>query len=331
MSALDEMGPAEKIDADAVSWFFEQSEMPDDAPAARAEFESWLAESPKHLMAYWRAEAAWDHAGLLTAVRAPRDLRDSAGIHRVERDRRNWKSWFGVFGAIAAMLVIGIWTAFQFLDRQTVTYSTPVGGSRTIALADGSHVELNTDTVLRVSTSRRSREVELVHGEAFFEVKHDPAHPLVVTVGGERLVDLGTAFVVRRDAQFTKVGLVEGSVQLETAGFLMPSPLATLVSGDVAVTTADKILITKDAARELADDLAWRSGRLVFRSATLGEAAAEFNRYNAEKLVVADAAIADLRFSSAFPVHGIEAFARVARKSMGLHIEHLAGEIVIER
>jgi transmembrane sensor len=339
MSEIDEMdcvlSPAEAIDAEAVAWFVDRDESPERPPElmkdARASFEAWLAESPKHLMAYWRVEAGWDHAGLLTAVRPPRDLRDGTGIHRMASARREWKFWFGRLGAIAAVLVIGVTTAFQFIGRQTVTYSTPVGGNETIALADGSRIELNTDTTLRVSSIRQDREVELVRGEAFFDVKHDPSHPLVVSVGGERVVDLGTAFVVRKDEQFTKIGLVEGSVRLESSGFWLHSPLATLMPGDVAVTAADRIAITKGAARELADGLAWRTGKLIFRRATLGEAAAEFNRYNAQKLVVADAATADLRFSSVFPVHGIEAFARVAQKALGLHVERQGGDIVIMR
>ena len=322
---------AEKIDADAIAWFVDREDASEQTGETQAAFDAWLTESPRHLLAYWRAEAAWDHAGLLTAVRGPRDLRAGTGLDVSSANRRDWKLWFGRMTAIAAVVVAGIVLGFQFLGQNTITYATPVGGGRTVTLADGSRIELDTDTLIRVNTQRQNREVELVRGEAFFKVTHDPAHPLVVTVGDERLVDLGTQFDVRRESDRTKIGLVEGSVRLESGNDWFHSPQATLQPGDIAVATTGKILITEGANTELADDLAWRSGRLVFRHATLGEAAAEFNRYNREKLVVADPGVAELRFSSVFPVHGIEAFARVAKKSLGLHVAHEGGNIVIGR
>lgn len=330
------LSPAEAIDAEAVAWFVKRlnrDESREWTDAVETEFDAWLAQSPKHRIAYWRAESGWDHVQLLTAVRPPSDLRDRTGIHHSMRDRtRDWSLWFKRAGAIAAVLAVVAVAAFQFVGRQAMTYSTPVGGHEILTLADGSRVELNTDTVVRVAnTTGRERAVELVQGEAFFEVKHDATHPFVVTAGGERLVDLGTEFVIRKDADRTRVGLVAGSVRVETSGFWSHATLATLEPGDLAVAMADKISITRGAAREVSDDLAWRTGQLIFRRATLGDAAAEFNRYNEEKLVVADAQTATLRFSSAFPVHGMEAFARVVQRLLSLHVEHREGEIVISR
>lgn len=321
--------PAERIDAEAAAWFVEANEPADWMEESRAAFKGWLAESPKHLLAYWRAEAAWEHAGLLEAVRPVRDLRGKEAPP--ERHGPDWKFWLGGFAAIAAVLVVGFVAMSEFAGGPTITWFTPVGGTRTIAFADGSRIELNTDTVVETDSAVRPREIALVRGEAFFDVKHDPSHPLVVTVGPERLVDLGTSFVVRKDSGQTKIGLVEGSLRLEAAGFWQPQALATLAPGDLAVTTGDRVLIEKDDAAGLADALAWREGRLVFRHAMLATAAAEFNRYNREKLVVADADVGALRFSSVFPVHGIEAFVRLAEKSLGLHVVRRDGEIVIGR
>lgn len=330
------LSPAEAIDAEAAAWFVKRlnrDESREWTGAVEAEFDAWLAQSPKHRVAYWRAESGWDHVQLLAAVRPPHDLRDGADIRPIAKDRtRDWSFWFKRVSATAAVLAVGIVAVFEFTDQQMVTYSTPIGGHEILTLADGSRVELNTDTVVRITnTADRERTVELVRGEAFFSVKHDAAHPFVVTAGGERLVDLGTAFVVREDADHTQIGLVAGSVRVETAGIWPQAPLATLGPGDLAVAMADKIAITRDAAREVSDDLAWRTGELIFRRATLGDAVAEFNRYNEEKLVVADAQTAALRFSSAFPVHDTEAFTRVVQRLLSLHVEHREGEIVISR
>jgi transmembrane sensor len=327
------LSSAEQIDLQAVRWFMDRSESREGTRDQDAGFEAWLAQSPKHLLAYWRIEVGYEHVQRLATIRSPSDLRDGASIRPIAKDRtRDWSFWFKRISATAAVLAVGIIAVFAFTGRQMVTYSTPTGGHEILTLADGSRVELNTDTVVRVAnTTDRERAVELVRGEAFFEVKHDPAHPLVVNVGGDRLVDLGTEFVVRKEADRTRIGVVEGRVRLESIGLFVNTRLATLTPGDLVVATANNIAIAKSAARQLTYDLAWRTGRLILRHTSLKEAAAEFNRYNAQKLIVADAQTADLTVSGTFPVGGTEIFARLMQKLMGLHVEHRDGEIVISR
>ena len=81
----------------------------------------------------------------------------------------------------------------------------------------------------------------------------------------------------------------------------------------------------------IAGELGWRKGLLVFRYTPLVEAAAEFNRYNSQKLVVADPAVARLTIYGTFPVNDVAAFARVARNALGLRVEYHGDEIVILR
>ncbi|HEY4123968.1 MAG TPA: FecR domain-containing protein [Rhizomicrobium sp.] len=311
--------PAEQIDAEAAAWFNDRN----DGTADRAEFDAWVAQSPNHLLAYWRVEAGWDRAGLLAAVRPPKHNRSD------EPDRRPWGLWFGRIAAIVAVVGIGVAATYEFSSDKFATYTTPVGGHRTLTLADGSQIELNTDTTVRVDAAGKDRRVELVQGEAYFSVKHDKRHPFVVDAGEQRLVDLGTKFLLRRNAQSVKVGLFEGSIRLETPGLLVSSPLTVLAAGDMAVATPGKVLITRGATRELNAEAGWRAGRLIFDHTTLAEAAAEFNRYNDLKLVIADDHVGAMKFSSAFPTSGIEAFIRVAQKSLGLHVERRDGEVLI--
>lgn len=325
------LSSAEQIDLQAVQWFMDRSESREWTEDQDAAFEAWLVQSPKHRLAYWRVEVGYEHVQRLATIRSPRDLRDGAGIRPVAKDRtRDWSFWFKRVSATAAVLIVGIIAVVEFTGRQMVTYSTPIGGHEILTLADGSRVELNTDTVVRVANDRE-RVVELVQGEAFFSVKHNAAHPFVVTAGEERLVDLGTEFVVRKDTNRARIGVVEGRVRLESTGLFTNTQLAMLTPGDLVVATADNVAIAKGAAHQLTDDLAWRTGRLILRHTPLRTAAAEFNRYNEEKLIVADAQVADLTVSGTFPVNSTEAFARLVQKLMGLHVEHREGEIVISR
>lgn len=328
MSQDDTMDPSlslsEQIDARAAQWFLERGEGTPDADS-QAAFDAWLVQSAKHRLAYWRMEAGWERAGLLTAVRPPRRL------HRGTDVKAPWSRWFARVAAVVLVAAAGA-SAFVVSQREdAVTYETPVGGHRTVTLPDGSRIELNTATKLKIASGGAGRHIELLQGEAFFRVTHDGAHPFVVDAGGHRLVDLGTEFSVRRNDDELKVGLVEGSVRLESTRAWSHSQLAVLAPGDVAVATAGKVTITKAATQEVADDLAWRRGRLVFRHATLADAAAEFARYNKQTLVIPDAQVARLTFSSAFPTDGVEAFVRVAQISLGLHVARSGDEIVISR
>ena len=99
----------------------------------------------------------------------------------------------------------------------------------------------------------------------------------------------------------------------------------------MAIATANDISVTKKSQRDLATDLGWRRGVLVFHQTTLKDAVAEFNRYNRKKLVIADSKAAALTIGATFPIHDVEAFARVAKNVFGLHVDNQGSEIVISR
>src|SRR6185437_9337475 len=110
----------------------------------------------------------------------------------------SWKR-FRLAMAAASVAVIGIASvvASNWKAERYVTYSTALGGHKTLALGDGSEIELNTDTVVRLPKGV-GRQVILEKGEAFFQVRHDDSNPFVVTTRSGRVVDLGTKFVIRQ-------------------------------------------------------------------------------------------------------------------------------------
>ena len=102
---------------------------------------------------------------------------------------------------------------------------TGVGEQRTLTLEDGTRIQLNTDTRAVVRYDERLRRVELEKGEAMFEVARRPDWPFVVTAGDRQIRALGTAFVVRREAEVLAVTLVEGKVTVTpTVDEQVPGP-----------------------------------------------------------------------------------------------------------
>jgi transmembrane sensor len=211
------------------------------------------------------------------------------------------------------------------------SYTTGIGERKIITLADGSRIELNTDSVLRLSAENDGRKAWLDKGEAYFQIRHDAAHPFNVVAGDHRVVDLGTRFVVRKEPSRIEVSLVEGSARVDTLSTWRPSQSALLAPGDVVVATTDSMSLRKRSGASLADELGWRRGLLVFRDATLAEAAAEFNRYNTHKIVIANNAAAHLIVGGTFPANDSAMFVRAAERLFKLHVETRGNETVIAR
>ncbi len=192
-------------------------------------------------------------------------------------------------------------------------------------LFDGSQIELNTNTVLQISNNQR--DVALVRGEALFQIHHDAAHPFTVSVAGHKVTDLGTEFLIRTSGTKLRVALVEGRARVESD--IRQDQSATLVPGDVALATSTSLAVTKKPARQLRDELTWRKGILVFDDTTLAEAAAEFNRYNTVKVVIADPNAAQLKINGAIHANDGAEFARLAKNLFGLRAGQVGNEIII--
>ena len=153
----------------------------------------------------------------------------------------------------------------------------------------------------------------------------------MVTAGTARIVDLGTKFSVRRDAAELRVALVEGRAQITIVNAGTQIGSALLVPGDIAIATPTSFSVTKKSSPKLRDALGWRQGLLIFDNAPLSEVATEFNRYNRTKLVLADEAARNVTVGGTFSAQYVEAFARVAKGVLGLHVEDIGKEIVVSR
>jgi transmembrane sensor len=314
-------GSAADIEAQAVVWV-RRRHFSNWTEQDQTDLDVWLAEALAHRVAYWRMNSGFDRIGRLTALRQP--VPERAPVAR----RRDL---LALLAGGAAAIVLGVGLSLFFLAQREQTYSTPIGGHKTIAFADGSRVELNTDTILRTKMSALGeRRVWLDEGEAYFQIKHDAAHPFVVTVAGHRVTDLGTEFLIRNGADRLEVRLLEGRARIESAN-AQARHQALLVPGDVVVATASSMSITKESAPELSNNLGWRRGVLVFKHTTLADAAAELNRYNEQKVIIADSAVARLTIDGTFPLNGISLFALSAQKVFELRVEKQGSETVISR
>jgi len=310
---------ASEIRIRASEWLVKRYDSEGWSNSDQTQLDSWLGEAPAHKVAYLRVEAASKRADRLGALRRPTPAPDRlVPVLKVV--------------AVAAAIVV-VFGAYFFATRNGVpekTYVTGIGGHETLTLRDGSRIELNTDTSLRVADSGAKRIVSLDKGEAYFQIVHDAAHPFVVLAGNHRVTDLGTKFLVRRSNDAVRVSLLQGQAQFDTEDN-QGTQQATLNPGDVVVATATSLSITQAPTQTLDDQLGWRHGVLVFRHATLAEAAAEFNRYNLQKIVVADSHIARLNINGALRANDPQTFVRSMKVFFDIRVEEQPNAIILSR
>lgn len=310
----------EEIEAVAAD-FLQQRRFGNWGVAEQADLDAWLRESEARRVAFWRLEATMTRIERLAALRAPARTKQTNRL-------RFMMPFLASAVSLSLIAVLGLVGARYFLrpppDR---SYSTDVGGRTLLSFADHTQIELDTNTAIRYRMTTAERTVWLEKGQAWFHVAHDAAHPFTVVVGSHRVTDLGTEFVVRRGSDQMAVALVEGRASLSTEG----AQTAMLLPGDEAIATPVSMSVTRKTPEELADELAWRRGALVFHNTRLADAVREFNRYNTVQLVIADPAIAGVRVSAEIKTDHYDDLLQLAQSLMNLRTEREGNRILIFR
>ena len=184
-------------------------------------------------------------------------------------------------------------------------YETEIGTQKTIDLEDGSSATLNTNSLVHVRYSGNERRIELLRGQALFEVEKDPERPFIVAAGGREIVAIGTIFDVRLEEDDLSVILVEGEVEvIETvaggSAAQQNRPSTTrLMAGQklVAMSASSRSSV---AATDAVAETLWRQGRVFFVDRSLREAVAEISRYSEKPLVAVDPNLDKLRVNGMF-------------------------------
>lgn len=238
-----------------------------------------------------------------TAARRPRGI--GARLRGLGQGRGVRSIGFGA--ALAAAAVIG---AVLLGQAGQQTYRTQIGERRAISLADGSTVELNTNSQVRVRLSKAQRSLILDKGQAMFVVAHDAGRPFVVTAGDTAVRAIGTRFEVYRANDAVRVILAEGRVQVSKTsaqGAFRLAPVILTAGQRVDVVRAAPV---KPVHVDVAAATGWTTGRLTFKDVPLAEAVAEVNRYSRRQVVLGPGAPADQRVNGEFDAGDTETFAR---------------------
>jgi transmembrane sensor len=220
------------------------------------------------------------------------------------------------FVAIAASLVVALTlilyqsssNLFPFVQTPSsivamqASYQTNVGESNTVNLPDNSKIVLNTNSFVQVKYTQNSRIIELLRGEIHIDVAHDTLRPLSVIAGGKIIQAVGTAFNVEVRNDLIELIVTDGKVlvaqkentlknDIEQMAKRLPQNSMAISKGEkVDLDTSGKTQekVTKLDPIEIAANLSWRQGNLIFRGESLAEAMVEISRYTDIKFELAD-------------------------------------------
>jgi len=302
-----------------------------------ARFRAWIAGDPARRREFESVDELWEDLKAIEdspEVRRERQViaqRRAQAVGASHRTRRGL-AWAAAAAVLLAVLGSVLWVEQEPVDR----YVTGVGEQRTVPLADGSVVTLNTATQIRLHFSPSHRDVELVSGQADFEVAKDPARPFIVTVGDRTVRAVGTKFDVYKTSDNVIVTLIEGKVAVTSTG----SSSSASESGypgspEVVLSPGEQLsygMKVRSGERKRADIPrveAWRSRKLDFNDTPLTEAIAEANRYTTTQIVLHAPELRDARISGRFDAGRSDLFVEGLQGYFHFQVERADHRIVL--
>lgn len=280
----------------------------------RRDFQEWLARDPAHQSAYDDMRQLWG------------DLKDVPIPSRPRPTRRI------VVGqllglTVAAGLVVLAGRA-GLIDRLRADHYTAIGEVRSLVLDDGTRVDLNTDSAIAIRYSAAERRVELLRGDAFFDVAKNPDRPFVVTESGWRATALGTRYGVRTPsgAHDGEVSVEEGHVEVSGEG---EREGIVLRAGDSTSLTRGLPLAARPV--DVVTETAWRSGKLVFSGRPLREVLATLGRYRRGTILVLDERAASQTVSGIFDLRDTDQALDALEDSLPVSVHRLSDMVVVVR
>jgi transmembrane sensor len=291
-------------------------------PAQRQAFSRWLNESENHRRVYREVDAFWQNLAPLQQAAAPELAAARTYLRQAQRKRSMLRPGLALAASIlllaAAVPIFRVWLG-------NGVYQTAKGEQVHIELSDGSRIDLNTDSTLRVAYGVSERTVILERGEALFTVAHDAKHPFAVYAAKGRIRDLGTQFNVYRHGDRVTVTVLEGEVGIDSEQrHAMQS-----VQAGMQLTYRHDGSIGVPRQVETAAVAAWREGRLVFKSQALDEVLVQLGRYHVVDLTLDGASLKRLQVTGSFPTGDLDLALNTIAASLPVKVVRRDAEHII--
>ncbi|MFJ2390938.1 FecR domain-containing protein [Pseudomonas koreensis] len=301
--------PNRKVFEAAASWYVQFQADPPTLAEQKA-WQLWIDSDPAHLAAWNQMEQLQRHLGTL-----PQDLKRRA-LNTGQQRRQVLK----LLLLATATGLLG-WNAQQHtsLGNAWADYKTGVGQRRNLSLADGSQIQLNTDTAIDVSFEAAQRLIRLRSGEILIQTgKLGDQRPFFVETGDGRIQALGTRFSVHKLSGSTRVGVLEDRVSVQPAD--RSTTAMILKAGEGADFDSRHVGLLHPFKSSA---VAWTNGQLIVLDARLGEVIEELGRYRSG-ILHCDSRAWDLRVSGTFRLDSTDAVLANLQASLPINVRYFS-------
>jgi transmembrane sensor len=354
MAKVYPLSTRKEIKEEAADWLIK---MDGDRPLnrqQRQELKQWIARSPVHSHELAKLNRFWSNNNL-TELMVP------LGRQHSTQPISWWallcKGAAGRQRGMAATLVVcvalaGLWSlAFSGdpLERSNGIYLTAVGQNKSVTLADGSVVQLNTNSQIKVEYTDKFRNIRLLQGEAHFDVTKNLALPFRVYAGDGRFEAVGTAFNVHLKNRDIDLMVTEGRVAVASLNSAQNSEtnsvedsyaksrlssLGIIDAGQrLQVKAKGQTVLSQQSAPETIEALseediarqqAWRRGMLVFSGESLEQVVAEISRYTTITIDIIDPDVRKIQIGGRIRVGDIDEMLASLQANFGLNVKRLS-------
>jgi transmembrane sensor len=291
----------------------------------------WLEESDENKKEYQAQLELWESSSELLSSKRAKEKKNVISV------------LFNRYTSIAATVLIAM-TLFivnnaQVKPTPSLVYKTNIGEVQNITLSDKSTITLNTNSEIKVTLTNEQRKVDLISGEAFFNVTSNKDRPFIVTSGQQEITVVGTQFNVHKMQTGIEVAVLEGIVQVQqklnvkTENQLKPvgQDKYLLEKGIVGkFNTATEIIMPLETAK-LAKKVSWRNGLLVFKNENLQTVIDQLNRYRHNKIELKGLDTQALKISGAFDFTQKEQVITGLLQTLPLKMEYEGNKVILTR
>jgi len=327
--------------AEASAWRSRLTELGVDSSEG---FEAWVEAHPENVRAWEAVQGGWQAVGEAAAspelMAARRDALDRA--RRASASRRGRGLLWAAGIAASVVLAAGVGAGGLVATGRIAvpqTYATARGERRVVTLEDGSRVSLDSGSKVVVRYTKAARRLELLAGQARFDVAHNAARPFSVRAGDETVVATGTAFNIDLAGRRVLITLIEGRVtvlHVAHAGRLATFAAPPVAAAAVVLKAGQELVAAPEApprieVASLDRVTAWQGGQLIFDDEPLASVAERMSRYSRTPVVV-DPSAASLRISGVFNAGDVASFVDTVDRYLPVEAtEDPDGRVVLRR
>lgn len=283
------------------------------ADSEKPQLIAWINQDPLHHKAIYKESSIFDNTSELNELNGIFPLEDHNRLHSLSAN-----TLFLLIGLLCLIAVVlgKSFSTSSYLspEKPVISYQTNIGEKRSVLLADGSEVTLNTHSKIIVSYSNEHRKINLLYGEAQFDVAKDKTRPFTVNTGTTLFTALGTVFNVQKNNELD-MELIVTEGQVLVSDNQNRDSLAILIEKEsqkqnsfMIITDGEKSVIENKVQKttlKLTDDqaeqeLSWQQGMLIFKGETLRQALTEVSRYTNVQFEVSNTDISNIKVAGYF-------------------------------